>query len=274
MTPLVFCSSLPPADKTSADFHIPDVILVRSLRALLVKRGLYSSAKEFGSGGHPLRRFRRCRIALLCGATDSVCRDQPASRRCCAIVACTASRTGLGRCDTTVTVKGPGRSINVVLCVCVDVGVRKDAVRSKPDVNSTLVSFWTRRRLPVSQQSVKFWLSDLGPVSFSLWPTKEKKIQSVWQKFFCSLGFFFGFLSSEALRGKKNKTSKIKLRIYWWTNPDFCLLLSLLFPVSNIPLVCFFTLWSLYKRLSEQVNKYLNRWWVNATFIHLFGSNR
>lgn len=46
MTPLVFCSSVPPADETSADFHIPDVTLVISLCTLLVKRGLYSSAKE------------------------------------------------------------------------------------------------------------------------------------------------------------------------------------------------------------------------------------
>lgn len=83
------------------------------------------------------------RVALLfCDMTDSVCCDQPGSRRCCAIVPCTASETGLGRCDTTVTVKGPGRSIKccvMCVCVCVDVGVRKDAVLSKPDVNSTLV---------------------------------------------------------------------------------------------------------------------------------------
>lgn len=47
MTLLVFRSSVQPAGKASADFYIPDVILVVSLHTLLVKSGLYFPAKEF-----------------------------------------------------------------------------------------------------------------------------------------------------------------------------------------------------------------------------------
>lgn len=47
MIPLVFHSSVQPAYKISADLYIPDVTLVVSLPTLLVKRGLYSPAKEF-----------------------------------------------------------------------------------------------------------------------------------------------------------------------------------------------------------------------------------
>lgn len=89
---------------------------------VFVKRGLFSSAKEFWNGGRLLTPFPSCREvrrrASFCDTTDSVCCDQPGSRRCCAIVLCTASKTGLGWCDTTVTVKGPGRSIKCcVICV-------------------------------------------------------------------------------------------------------------------------------------------------------------
>lgn len=62
--------SVPPADETSADFLIPDALFFFSLRTRLVKRGLFSSAKEFWNGGRLLTPFPSCREVRLCVVTQ------------------------------------------------------------------------------------------------------------------------------------------------------------------------------------------------------------
>lgn len=154
-----------------------------------------------------------------------------------AIVQCTASRTRW--CEATVTklfrVLALEEVLHVVSIVCVDIGVVKGAVQSKPAVNSTLVYF---NLTPTSCLSAFYhgsWLSDLVYVFLFILSSKKQP----WRR--SSVHWcldIFGILSSlslEALRGKKeNKMHSINLRNSWWTNPASCLLLSFLFPVSSL----------------------------------------
>lgn len=102
-----------------------------------------------------------------------------------------------------------------MLCyVCVDVGVLKDAVLSKPDVNSTLVILNLRSNACLRSQSnfdcliwvVSLFLCDLQ---------KEKNNPVCLADVLLFTGIIFCPFTSITVREKKNnRTSKIKLRIY------------------------------------------------------------